>query len=295
MTDKKTPYLMKGVAPPTSDSSILLSSSRYLNDPRVRDGIALRMLGRTGRDLPSTYTLPALYEALGSVEDPDELQALFDEEKKANPRFAEWLSERFLSTMDREDFKDYPPETVGGIYYRYLYDREFEPNIIDLHEPENDMDYWAMRSSQIHDIFEHILAAAPFDIINEMVPTAMKISNVHRHLGPKLAGKLTIINSTLLSGQLMRTTLHYPECMEAVIERMERGLLIGRTSEPYFMMKYEDILHLTPEAAREAIGMHNVLAVDYPELSNVISEGVYYEEMEAMKERAKQREAERAA
>lgn len=295
MTDKKTPYLMKGVSRPTSESSILLSSSKYLNDARVRDAIALRMLGRTGRDLPSTYSLPALFEALGAVEDPEEIQQLFDEEKKINPAFAKWLSERYLSTMDRDDFRDYPPETVGGIYYRYLYDRQFEPNIIELREPESDMEYWAIRSSQIHDIFEHILAAAPFDIINEMVPTAMKITNTHKHLSPKLAGKLTIINSTLLTGQLMRTTLHYPECMQAIVERMERGLLIGRTSEPYFMLKYEDILHLTPEAAREAIGMRNVLAVDYPELSNVISEGVYYEEMEEMKERARQREAERAA
>lgn len=295
MTDKKTPYLMKGVSQPTSESSILLSSSKYLNDARVREAIALRMLGRTGRDLPSTYSLPALFEALGAVEDPEEIQQLFDEEKAANPAFAQWLSERYLSTMERDDFKDYPPETVGGIYYRYLYDRQFEPNIIELHEPRSDMEYWAMRSSQIHDIFEHILAAAPFDIINEMVPTAMKITNTHKHLGPKLAGKLTIINSTLLTGQLMRTTLHYPECMQAIVERMERGLLIGRTSEPYFMLKYEDILHLTPEAAREAIGMRNVLAVDYPELSNVISEGVYYEEMEEMKVRARQREAERAA
>ncbi|MCR9184210.1 MAG: Coq4 family protein [Halieaceae bacterium] len=291
MTDKKIPYLMKGATAPTSASSILISSSRYLNDARVREGIALRMLGRNGRDLPPTYSLPALYEALGAVEDYAEVQRLFDAEKKVNPRFADWLSERYLSTMERDDFRHYPPESVGGIYYRYLHDRQFEPNIIELHEPESDLDYWQMRSSQIHDVFEHILAAAPFDIINEMVPTAMKITSVHSVLSPGLAGKLTIINSTLLSGQLMRATLHYPECMTAIIERMERGLLIGRTSEPYFMLKYEDILHLTPEAAREAIGMRNVLARDYPEQSNVISEGAYFEEMEEVRARARQREA----
>lgn len=295
MTDKGTPYLMKGVVQPTSDSSILLSSSRYLNDARVRDAIALRMLGRTGRDLPSTYSLPALFEALGEVEDPEEIQALFDEEKKSNPAFERWLSERHLSTMERDDFRDYPPETVGGIYYRYLHDRQFEPNIIELREPESDMEYWAIRSSQIHDVFEHILAAAPFDIINEMVPTAMKITNTHQHLGPKLAGKLTIINSVLMTGQIMRTTLHYPQCAEAIIERMERGLLIGRTSGPYFMLKYEDILHLTPEAARDAIGMRNVLAVDYPELSDVVSEGAHSEEMKEVERLGREREAGRAA
>src|SRR5690606_36485553 len=109
-----------------------------------------------------------------------------------------------------------------------LRDRNFEPDIIGLYEPKTYMEFWALRASQLHDVLEHIVAGAPFDIINEMVPTAMRIASVHRHLSPKLAGKLSIINNVLLTSQLMRTNLHYPECVNAVIERMERGLLIGR-------------------------------------------------------------------
>ena len=295
MTDKETPYLMKGAKPPTSESSILLSSSRYLNDPRLREAIALRMLGKNGNDLPSTYTLPALFQALAENEDYEELFTLIATERHTNKAFDAWMSEGFLSTMSRDDFRDFPEGTVGRIYYEYLYDREFEPNIVTFKEPENEMEYWVIRASQVHDVFEHILAGAPFDIINEMVPTSMKIASVHKHLSSGLAGKFTIINSILTTSQINRATLHYPSCVPALLERLERGLLIGRTSEPYFMMKYEDILHLTVEEARKAIGMNNTLEVDYGELSDVISEGQYSRDAAAAAARRQQRLAAEAA
>lgn len=44
---------------------------------------------------------------------------------------------------------------------------------------------------------------------------------------------------------------------------------------------------VAPVAAREAIGMRNVLAIDYPELSDIISEGGCSEEMQAVEQRAR--------
>lgn len=279
MENEQTPYLMKGASRPTSQSSLLLSSSVYLNDARLRDQVALRMLGRTGRDLPSTYSLPALYQTLGELTDTEELDELFANERRINPAFDRWMSEGYISRLKRDDLTDFAPGTVGALWHGYLLDRQFEPDIITLKEPESNLQYWALRASQLHDVFEHILADAPFDILNESVSVAMRITNVHKTLSPALAGKLTIVNCILMSAQLTRTTLHYPQCMNALIERTERGLLIGRTSDPYFMLKYEDILHLTPGQAREHIGMRNVLAVGYAELSDIISEGAYSAEM----------------
>ena len=295
MTNKETPYLMKGAKPPTSNSSILLSSSRYMNDPRLREAIALRMLGKNGRDLPSTYTLPALFQALSENEDYEELFTLFAQERAQNKAFDAWMSEGFLSTMSRDDFREFAPGTVGRIYYEYLHDRDFEPNIIAFKQPENEMEYWVIRASQVHDVFEHILAGAPFDVINEMVPTSMKLTNAHKHLSSGLAGKLTIINSILTTGQINRATLHYPACVPALLERLERGLMIGRSSDAYFMMKYEDILHLSVDEARKVIGMNNTLEVDYGELSDILTEGAYGDDIAAMEKRRAERLAAEAA
>jgi hypothetical protein len=61
------------------------------------------------------------------------------------------------------------------------------------------------------------------------------------------------------------------------------------------MMKYEDILHLSVEEARKAIGMNNTLEVDYGELSDVISEGQYSRDAAAAAARRQQRLASEAA
>jgi hypothetical protein len=110
-----------------------------------------------------------------------------------------------------------------------------------------------------------------------------------------LAGKLTIINSILTTGQINRATLHYPACVPALLERLERGLMIGRSSDAYFMMKYEDILHLSVDEARKVIGMNNTLEVDYGELSDVLTEGAYGDDIAAMEKRRAERLAAEAA
>ena len=46
-------YLMRGIVPVATESSVLVSSSRYLNDPRVRDWVATHLLRRNGPDVPT--------------------------------------------------------------------------------------------------------------------------------------------------------------------------------------------------------------------------------------------------
>ena len=136
MTNKETPYLMKGAKPPTSNSSILLSSSRYMNDPRLREAIALRMLGKNGRDLPSTYTLPALFQALSENEDYEELFTLFAQERAQNKAFDAWMSEGFLSTMSRDDFRDLHRARWGEFIMSIYTTVILNPILLPLNNPK---------------------------------------------------------------------------------------------------------------------------------------------------------------
>ncbi len=47
------PYLLRGVTPVATDSSVLVSSSKYLNHPRMRDWISTITLKRNGPDRPA--------------------------------------------------------------------------------------------------------------------------------------------------------------------------------------------------------------------------------------------------
>ena len=259
-------YLMQGIKPVTTDSSVLVSSSKYLNDPRVRDWVATHMLRRNGPDIPTPSDSIQLVMILRQIEDADHINALFAEERKTNAKLDAWFSERFVSTFSRDDLAQYGPETVGGIFHKQLVDNGLQVDIVPPFAPKTDYEYFNLRSGQCHDL-EHILGGGGFDFIGELVPYYMRLTNLFVHLSPELAGLVSafsILGSTRI---ITRAVLHYPETWLTVQETVERGAKVGRESDPFFMAKYEDVFHLTPDEAREALGIRGVRMVDTAEAS----------------------------
>ncbi len=74
----------------------------------------------------------------------------------------------------------------------------------------------------------------------------------------------SILGSTRI---LTRAVLHYPQTWLVVQNAMERGANVGRKSEPIYMMRYEDILALTPEDARSKLGIRGTQVVDTADAS----------------------------
>ena len=103
-----------------TDSSVLVSSSKFLNSPLMRDWVATYLLRRNGRDRTVASDNLDLNKALVEVLNGAEIDALFEDERKTHPQLDRWLSDQFISSYTLDDFKDYPPDTVGGLYYRYL-------------------------------------------------------------------------------------------------------------------------------------------------------------------------------
>ena len=63
-----TPYLLRGIAPITTTSSTLVSSSPYLNHPALRDWIASAFLRRSGKDRPTSADGHDLHVILNMTE-----------------------------------------------------------------------------------------------------------------------------------------------------------------------------------------------------------------------------------
>lgn len=254
-------YLMKGITRVSTESSVLVSSSKYLNDARLRDWVATHMLRRNGADLPTPSDSIQLVQIMRDIQDIDHINALIAEERRNNPALDAWFAERFASSFTREDLKDYAPDTVGGIFYAQLTANDLQVDIVPPYEPRNDYEYFQLRAGQTHD-FEHILGGGGFDFIGELVPYYMRLTNLFVHLSPELAGELSafsILGSTRI---ITRAVLHYPHTWLIVQDAVERGARVGRESGPFFMARYEDVLHLTPEAARETLGVRGVRLVD---------------------------------
>jgi len=184
------PYLARGVMPVETPSSVLVSSSKYLNNPRLRDWLSMILLRRNGPDLPPPAEMYEFLPILEELRDHDAIEAMFTEERRINPELDAWFDEGFCSTYAIEDFAQYAPGTLGGIFYRWITEGNYEIQIVPWREPASQLEFYNLRSGQTHD-FEHILCGGGFNFMGELVPYWYRLTNVFKFIrNPELAAEL---------------------------------------------------------------------------------------------------------
>lgn len=258
-------YLGKGIRKTSTDSSLLVSSSRWLNNGTLREVLMTWLLRKNGPDFPveADHTL-GLQQAVIEVMPDDEVEALMAHERTVNPRFRAWMEEGFVSSYRNEDFLKYEPGTVGGIIGRQIREFGFDLTLgVDISHtrPPTDLGFWRLRGRQTHDL-EHIITGGQFNSIGEIVPVFARAANNSAHLSPRLA--LAVNVYLMFSGLRMvtRSLLHYPETWPKALECLEQGIKVGRASPPMWEYRYEDVLHLTPAAAQAKFGVQHAYEVD---------------------------------
>ena len=256
------PYLARGLMPVETDSSILISSSKYLNNPRLREWLAMILLRRNGPDVPPPAEMYELLPILDSLRDFDAIEDMFTQERKVNPELDAWFSEGFISTYKIEDFQQYEPGSLGGIFYQQMTAGDYQIQITPWKEPKTQLQYYNLRSGQTHD-FEHILCGGGFNFMGELVPYWYRLTNVPKHMrNPHLAAEVNMIQIFGSLRYTVRTMLHYPEVWPTAVNAIQRGMKVGQQSDALFMKKLETVFHLPLAEAREALGVRGVEEVD---------------------------------
>lgn len=261
MNEQDLPYLQRGRQKVETASSVLISSSKYMNDYRIREWVTTQCLKRNGRDYPPTYGIPSLIEAVQEVTDHGRIEELFNEARKDWPEFDRWLDERWLARLTREDMKSCPEGSIGGIWYKWLSSANMQVDIIPNFEPRTSFEYFFLRGVQIHDIM-HILSGGGFDGIGEIMPAFLKYGNLFRWFSPELAGLLNVQNTLLTIPVFMRTPLHYPELTLRIFDLAHYAMKVGEQSDALFIPRYEDWLDLPLEEARRKFGVKGARTID---------------------------------
>ena len=272
-------FYLNGRRKVRTESSVLVSSSRWLNDARVREWVSTENLRRNGHDYPLLYGLPTLMQAVDEVRDVEEAERLVAEERLRNPAFDQWLNEAFVSTYSKDDLKEYPEGSVGHQLFEYMDEFDLSPElnsrILDNPDwkPANTLDYWNLRMGQTHDAY-HILGEVGFGSVAEYFITGVITGNVFRHLGAELAGALMTVNTLIMFPWMTRTMLHYPGAWPDLWRNLSYGYEVGQQSDMLFTSKFEDIMHLTPADARAALGWRGHRdGIDSRQASLIFGEG----------------------
>jgi len=273
MNEEDLPYLQRGRQKLETPSTALISSSKYLNDYRIREWIVNQCLKRNGRDMPPTYGIPMLIEAIREVQDHGRIETLFNEARRSWPELDRWLDERRLARLTREDMASCPEGSIGGIWYKQLKGANMEVDIIPSFEPRSSFEYFFLRGVQIHD-FMHILGGGGFDGLGEIIPAYLKYGNLFRWFSPELAGLLNVQNTLLTAPMFVRGPLHYPELFPRMWELAEHGMRVGRESDALFLPHYEEWLDLPLEEARRKFGVRSAHTIDTKRESDLWDERI---------------------
>jgi len=258
-----TPYLLRGLQKREGSTTLLSSTSKYLDEPRMRDWIAMATLRRSGKDVPTTSDAYKLYHIMRDLEDNDRIEELFTENRKANPALDKWFNDRHISTYTAQDLVDrYPEGSMGYNFGRYLLDNGFSVDIVPRFEPKTQWEYYNLRSGQTHDL-EHVICGGGFDILGELAPGYARLSNVPRFLSAELTGIVNAMQIFLQTRISVRTALHYPQSFPIAMKAIQLGMAVGEQSDcAIFMIKYEDVFHLPLEEARAALGIKGAYNLD---------------------------------
>ena len=224
-------------------SSVLVSSSKYLNSPNYRDAYAQFALRRYGRDLPTTYLIPNMIRALTECRDDAEYLSLVQEERGKRADFAAWLDRRRFTSYDPNDLRGCGPGTLGAHIRAFVEDSgmqmEFQNRELVM---RSDTDYIQKRRGACHDI-EHMVTGFGPNQLGELALNLVNNSGNAAYFSPGLAKYLNEASMFTSSTSYYRHHLHYPALMPGIFDALRLGITVGQSLKmPLMMVPWEDYL-----------------------------------------------------
>ena len=250
-------YLMGGKQPLKTDSSILVSSSKYLNSGRLREVFAAEGLRKYGNDLPDAYLVPEALQAFGEVADYPHLLGLLEREKRQKPEFAAWLDARFISNIRAEDVAGCAPGTLGARVHDFIVKSGLEIDFMYRGDPKSDFEYFTKRRTQAHNI-EHMVTGFDTDPIGEFALIIATARSYAKYFSLELSQELSKFSMFLVSTGLMRHALHYPKSYALFLEAFAMAVQQGSEwHKPLFYVKWEEYFHWQMADIRRELNIRN--------------------------------------
>ena len=226
-----------------TESSVLVSSSPYLNHSGLRALIAQEMLRRNGPDVPNTAFIPEVAQIFHELEDHAEILRLFEEEKKRLPAFRQWLEHRQLADFKVDDVKGSAPGTLGAVIYDFLANSGYQiDHFFQGMKIETDFDFYLKQRTYTHDI-EHMITGFETDHAGEIALLAANARAFYQYFRPELAAFFNRVGAYLKAKTTMKSALFYPESFKIELDAEDFGAQQGRNWKmPLMVLPYRDML-----------------------------------------------------
>lgn len=257
----------------TTESSVLISSSPYLNNGTLRTLIAQEMLRRNGPDVPNTAYIPEVTQILHDLEDMPTILRLFEEEKRRLPEFRRWLTERKLSDFKLEEVKDCASGTLGAAICDFMVNSGYNMDLFfQGMKVGTDHEFYLKERALTHDM-EHIVTGFETNHAGEIAVITANARAFYRYFQPELAAYFNRVNAYLRAKTMMKSALHYPESFK--VELMAEDWAVEQSRNwkmPLMLLPYRDLIHRQLEDVRAEYGITPVPAAGAWNWTTAVSE-----------------------
>jgi ubiquinone biosynthesis protein COQ4 len=250
-------YNGSGVAAVT-ESSVLVSSSPYLNSAPLRELIAQEMLRRNGADLPMTSYIPDVAKIFMELEDWPKIFQLFEEEKARLPEFKKWLDGRKISLFKPEELAGAKPGTLRFAIHDFTMNLGYNmDHFYQGMEIKTDFDFYMKERTHSHDI-EHMITGLEANHAGEIALISANMRAMYKYFTPELAAFFNRISAYLKAKTTMKSALFYPEAFKIELEAEDFGAQQGKAWKyPLFLVPFRDYLDWQISDIREELGIKN--------------------------------------
>lgn len=256
-----------------TESSVLISNSRYLNHGPLRVLIAQEFLRKNGADMPNTAYIPEVAQILHALEDVPAIDRMIAEEAERMPEFRAWLDRRLLSDFKAEDVKDSAPGTLGAVIYDFIVNSGYNMDyFFQGMQVRTDYEYYLKERTLTHDI-EHMVTGFETNFCGEIALLEANFRGYCNYFKPELASVFLRVNTYLKAKSIMKAGLHYPQALVEMHKAMDIGAAQGNSwKKPLTLIAWRDHVDWKIEDIREEYGITGAPPSGYWDWTNSISE-----------------------
>jgi ubiquinone biosynthesis protein COQ4 len=189
-------------------------------------------------------TLVVLKGVLSLIRDPQQTDSVYDIEDgmkhsaamaaatrqmMAQPEIAALAAERYLAvTPDIPKLLEYPPDSLGYAYAKYIDTASFDPGFYRSMTVEDDTSYLLLRLRQTHDLW-HVVTGFSTNVPGELGLKAFELAQTRR----TMAG-------ILIAGGFIKCLLQTPDELDQLLNNISRGYRMGLQAKPLLAQKWEE-------------------------------------------------------
>lgn len=256
-----------------TESSVLVSNSRYLNHAPLRALIAQEMLRRNGADMPNTAFIPEVAQIFHALEDVPAIMRMIEEEAVRLPEFRAWLDKRHLSDFKLDEVKGFAPGTLGAAIQDFLVSTGYSIDyFFQGMQVRTDYEYYLKERVLTHDI-EHIVTGLEPNFCGEIALIEANLRAFCKYFTPELAAVFQRIPNYLKAKTILKSGLHYPQAMVEMQKAQDIGAAQGNSwKKPLLLIAWREHLDWQIADIREEYGIINAPPPGAWAWTNAISE-----------------------